>query len=69
MTKAVGLIETDIACIVHAEDAIQELHALLLRMCYRRPTDADIVRGRENLQDIARALATAKLWVNANRRD
>ena len=63
MARWVAMVETDLAQFVRAEDALKELHAIRLRLCFQRPSDDMLERYSEALSDIAAALQLGKLAV------
>ena len=63
MTRANGLKETDLAYLVRAKQAVKALHALSIRLCYKRPTEDDIIELRESIAEIGTALEIMTLWL------
>jgi len=58
--RGVALKETDLATVVRGLDAVKQLDALALRLCYHRTTDEDICTLREATADILAALGVAR---------
>ena len=63
MGRAIGLKETDLAHLVRAKFALKDLHALSIRLCYKRPTENDIIELRDNIAKISAALELMTLWL------
>ena len=66
-TRRMALVETDLAALARATEATERLHALSLRLCFKRPTIEDIEGMRGDLQDIVTILALVRLWLPKER--
>ena len=62
--QVLALIETELAALARAEQAIKDLQRIGLILCWQRWTIALAERYEEDLQDVAAGLAVNGRWMS-----
>ena len=63
MARSVAVRESDQAQIARAQDALERLHAIRLRLCFVNPDDEMLEQMSEALCDLAAMVGIARLWI------
>jgi hypothetical protein len=63
MSRTVAVRETDQAQLARADDALERLHAIRVRLCYVNPDDAMLEELSEALCELTAAIGIARLWI------